>query len=109
MTAEVEQVQATKRCAKCKADKSFQEFSKKRTNTDGYQKYCKACCKQYKQDNKGKLLAYQKKWCAENKEWLSEYGKGYDIGNYDKEFKSNQRLYNELGAGTSRESTYGNG
>lgn len=93
MTTEVQQVQATKRCTKCKADKSFQEFSKKRTNTDGYQKYCKACCKQYKQDNKEKLLAYQKKWCAENKEWLSEYGKGYYAANILKKTEYHRATY----------------
>ena len=106
MTTEVEQVQSTKRCAKCKAEKSFQEFSKKRTNTDGHQKYCKLCCKQYKQDNKEKLLAYQKKWCAENKEWLSEYGKGYYSANLLKKSEYHRATYVKIKNDAARYQKY---
>jgi hypothetical protein len=93
MTTEVEQVQATKRCGKCKVEKSFQEFSKTRISSDGHQRYCKSCCKQYKRDNREKLSAYQKKWCAENKERLSEYGKGYYAANLLKKSEYHRQTY----------------
>ena len=71
MTTQTEQVQATKRCGKCHADKIFAEFSKTKRNHDGHQRYCKACCKQYKRDNWEKLAAYQKKFYSENAQELS--------------------------------------
>jgi transposase-like protein len=93
MTTQTEQVQATKRCGKCYADKIFSEFSKTKRNPDGHQRYCKACCKQYKQENRKKLSAYQKKWCAENKERLSEYGKDYYAANLSKKAEQHRATY----------------
>ena len=55
----------TKRCPKCKQNKSPSEFQKDRTRKDGLQCYCGQCQnrnrKQYYQQNKTKVLQYQKK------------------------------------------------
>ena len=45
----------TKRCPKCGLDKLITDFSVDNRRKDGHQPYCKACNKQYTEDNKEAL------------------------------------------------------
>ena len=49
-----------KRCSKCKQMKSVSEFYVFKKGKDGFQSYCKACDKKYKQGEKSK--SYQKRY-----------------------------------------------
>lgn len=46
-----------KKCSRCKETKPFTEYDTAKRSKDGFQNYCRSCCK-----------AYQKKWRAENRE-----------------------------------------
>lgn len=54
----------TKVCSKCGMEKWSSEFAKNISRKDGLQTYCKechnACCRDYKQNNKEKIQAYNK-------------------------------------------------
>ena len=60
-----------KKCGKCKETKDFSEFSKNKTQKDGYQNRCKACAKQYRDANKAKILKYRQ----DNKDYYAECNK----------------------------------
>lgn len=52
-------------CVKCNKLLPIECFSKNRTTKDGYQTYCKQCCKEY---NDGYYKDYNKKYWKEHKE-----------------------------------------
>ena len=72
-----------KRCSTCKETKDFSEFSKNKNHKDGLQYKCKACNKQYRQDNKRKIAEYKKQYCDNNKAKIAEYGKQHRDNNKD--------------------------
>ena len=69
-----------KKCSKCKKEKSFSEFSKRKSSKDGLHLNCKSCNKQYYEANKEKIKQYQE----ENKERIAEYKKQYNESNKEK-------------------------
>lgn len=61
-----------KKCAKCGEEKSFEEFNKAKGRKDGLNPYCKACCREYRNVNREKILAQKKAHYYENVEILRE-------------------------------------
>jgi hypothetical protein len=59
-----------KTCSKCKVEKPFEEFGKRKNN---YQSSCKECHNKYYQDNKEKKTEYYKKYREDNKEKRKKY------------------------------------
>lgn len=108
-----------KLCKKCNTSKEFLEFSKKKSNKDGLNNWCKECNKEYLKnyylENKDSLndktkSNYQikseyyklksKEYRNENKEYYSEYHKNYyldnkeDLLDYKKEhYLNNKDIY----------------
>lgn len=67
-----------KKCSKCKDIKSIDNFSFKKN-------YCRTCgnlmSRNYKQQNKEKISAYNKEYKTSHKKEISEYNKKYDNAN----------------------------
>lgn len=77
-----------KYCSKCKSHKEFSLFSKNKCHPDGFDNWCKACKKGYKdqyyQKNKDKIIAYANEYHASHPQERKEYLQGYWLENKDK-------------------------
>jgi len=62
-----------KTCSKCKEEKSISEFSKHNSRKDLLQRYCRPCVKLYNAANKEERSAASRQWRKENKEKLLDY------------------------------------
>ena len=58
----------TKRCTKCDRTKPLEEFSKNRSNKDGFAYWCKSC-----------MAVYHKKYFAAHKEARATYMRAYNM------------------------------
>jgi hypothetical protein len=63
----------TKKCAKCKVNKTIEEFSKHKNCKDGLQTVCKQCHKEYTQNNKESIKQKGIKYRQKNKDSIKEY------------------------------------
>jgi hypothetical protein len=97
----------TKKCSKCREEKTLCEFGKDKSRGDGHKFVCKPCEKKkrntpqaqkaqkeqsraYYQANKEKILKRHKVWKEENRDYLKDYHKNYVIEN-----KEHKRAYDE--------------
>lgn len=108
----MDEVVATKKCAKCGEVKKIGEFNKNKRNKDGFQCRCKQCIKVdsqifYKnnkikillhyQNNKEKILKYAKEYRQSHKEYFDKYAKEYRqlnrnyFSEYGKEYRKNNK------------------
>jgi hypothetical protein len=68
-------------CSKCKEEKEVCEFSKDKSRKDGYDIYCKSCCKQKRQSinvNREKHRARQQKYYRNNINTVRVYKTKYE-------------------------------
>lgn len=94
-----------KKCNSCKETKELIEFSKNKSQKDGYNYICKSCAmikyhqnkekwkpksRQYKKDNKEKYAEYSRKWRKKNPERAKEVFNKWAKENPDK-VKQNNR------------------
>ena len=83
-----------KLCPNCGKSKSVSGFYRDKQTKSGYTCYCKICfikrCRKYQQDNRAKVLIYQRKWCKANKAKKRGYAKRYYGDN--KESERNRHL-----------------
>jgi len=89
----------TKKCSKCRKEKSVSEFHKDVTKNDGCHTFCKACTKQkskaYRENNLEKLKEKFRIWREENKEKARQFTKTWKDNNkdrikeYSKEWRKN--------------------
>jgi hypothetical protein len=70
-----------KKCSKCKEEKLFSEFSKHKSQKDGYHNQCKFCVKSYRELNKEKISDYNKKYYQCNREDIIAYHAEYYASN----------------------------
>ena len=80
-----------KRCGKCKIDKQFDEFCKNNRYKDGRHDTCKACRKEYNNNNQDKIIEYNNA----NKEKKRKYSKEYRNKNQDKINEYNKQYYSD--------------
>jgi hypothetical protein len=59
---------ALKRCTKCRREKPRAEFSRDRSRPDGRYPQCKACVRQWHQDNAKRLAEYNRRWREANRD-----------------------------------------
>ncbi len=72
----------TKKCSgPCGEVKSFTDFSKDKSRKCGRHPYCKLCQKQYREDNKDKLLKQKKEYYEDNKEEICKKQRQYNTDN----------------------------
>ena len=76
-----------KRCSKCKTERDKKQFNKCKGNSDGLQKVCKICQKEWRDNNKEYIKKYNTEYYIKNEEKLKEYDKKYNIENKDKRKK----------------------
>lgn len=67
----------TKVCRTCKIAKPAKDFANNKTATDGLQRECKQCQREYRKANKDRNIAYQKQYYKDNKKQLLEQAKEY--------------------------------
>ena len=84
-----------KRCSTCKIEKSFEEFSKCKSKTDGCQSHCKVCVKEYRNQNKEKISEQRKEHYEQNKEKILERNKEYREQNREKILERNKEYSKE--------------
>ena len=73
-----------KKCSKCKEEKPFEEFRKRKTSKDGRRASCKECQKQHYKNNKEKILEHRKQYYENNREKILEHRKQYRENNKEK-------------------------
>ena len=77
-----------KTCTKCGETKPFTEFYKRKGSKDGYRSDCKSCrrahVRQYYQENKEKVIEYNRWYKEEHKEERKEYNRRYNQENKEK-------------------------
>lgn len=68
-----------RRCSKCGKQKLFSAFYKDKRDKSGFTCWCKQCCKEYQQSNKGKQAFHRanKKYCQTHKKQRNEYSRKY--------------------------------
>jgi len=85
-----------KTCSKCRAKKVFTDFRKRKDSKDGFRNECKECLaiinKEWKLNNKEKVLEDRKKDYAKNKERYKCKAKEWNKENVDKK-KETSRKY----------------
>lgn len=87
----------TKICNKCKIEKDKICFSKCKRLKDGFQSMCKACSKDYRENNKAAIAISKKSHYENNKNDILQYQKEYyktnkkDILIIQKEYKANNK------------------
>jgi hypothetical protein len=82
-----------KTCVKCGETKEYSQFNKSASRNDGYHPYCKACCKQYRDENRERILAKKKEQYRENIELSREKLRTRYRLNSEKIKKYNQDFY----------------
>ena len=91
----------TKVCTKCCKRKKLSEFNKDKTKKDGYYSSCKKCNKkrdkEYRQNHKHEIDAYQKEYRQSNKEYFRQNNKEYYQLNKEKllEYRAKYRENNK--------------
>tara|TARA_Y100000593_G_scaffold72819_1_gene133788 strand:- start:248 stop:883 length:636 start_codon:yes stop_codon:yes gene_type:complete len=87
----------SKVCGKCGEEKLLEEFHKDKNKKYGRHSRCKACRRQYQQENKEKIAEYYKQYCEENKEKRAEQQKQYQQENKERraEYVKNRRKNDE--------------
>ena len=60
-------------CNTCKEEKPRTEFTKDRTKKEGLRSQCKACGKQYRQENREKISESNKQYRQENSDYFKQY------------------------------------
>ena len=84
-----------KKCFKCELEKPLEEFSKRRSSTDGRGSYCKQCdnerCRKYKRNNRKKISENRAKYYRLNKDHENERNKKWQSNNKDKVKKISSR------------------
>ena len=72
-----------KLCTCCNQTKDFTAFYKNKARADGHTIYCSACTsqrsKEWKQNNKERVAAYDKAWQQANKDKKSKNYKKYQV------------------------------
>jgi len=77
-----------KRCSNCNETKSYNEFWKNKSNTDGYEYYCKPCKKGKRNENP----EVDKRYYQKHKEIRIKYAIEYEAANREKS-RYNHKLY----------------
>jgi hypothetical protein len=87
----------TKQCRKCKNVKPVDGFNKHKYTRDGLRGDCKACAKQYRQDNKEAIVEQKKQYYQANKIAIVEKSKQYYQDNKEAvdEYKKQYRQTNK--------------
>jgi len=76
-----------KTCSKCKIEKEFSEFSKRKDSSDGYRNQCKICV-----NSNPNISLKKKKYYSKNKEAIKKRVKDWSNINQDK-IKENKKEY----------------
>jgi hypothetical protein len=82
----------TKTCTKCGLTLDLNEFYKDSRATDGKRSCCKECSKQYRRKNADKVLADNRAYYQENKEYFKRYMNEYFKTEKGKEVLRAERL-----------------
>lgn len=75
----------TKICSKCGRELPLTEYYKSKWNKDGFQNYCKECCKQH-----------NKQFRIDNPTYMKDYNKQYSINNTEYEIERRKRYYGTI-------------
>lgn len=84
-----------KRCSKCGENRELGKFGKRKVSRDGLRSHCKACRKQYYEENKEKILERQGQYNGENKEKRAAYEKQWRYENKEKVTKQKNKWHRE--------------
>ena len=84
-------------CNKCKVSKSFDEFAKDKSKSDGVQYTCRVCdsirAKAYRAANKVKVAVSKSKYWEDHKDTLKVKNKQYYEANAEKLSAGRKALY----------------
>jgi len=84
-----------KTCTKCDKRKKLTRFYKNRYFKDGYNYWCKICCKEYRLNNKKELKIYDKKYREKNKKIKQKYQKNW-LKNHKKQQQTYQKKHRNI-------------
>jgi hypothetical protein len=78
-------------CTKCNIEQIVSNFTKNSRNKNGLHHCCEKCLKEYRENNKERILEYGKIWRSENAEYIREYSKNIDRKEYHRNWKKINR------------------
>jgi len=84
-----------KTCSRCKKQKPKEEFSKAKCSSDGFAHWCKKCHKEYRRENKEKLIEWARKYRQKNPEKMLKYQREYHRKNKDRIIRWRKKHYQE--------------
>jgi hypothetical protein len=88
-------VMITKLCTTCNKYKKINDFYKDKKGKFGVVSICKECSKNYRLNNKEKILKNVKKWSLNNQEKVKKYKNKYYEKNKISILKLNKQIYNK--------------
>ena len=98
----LQKIKIMKTCSRCNLDKEFTEFIERKSAKDGFRNQCKKClaiiAKEWKLNNKEKVLQNRKKDYAKNSERYKRKAKEWVKDNKERKIKTDKDYYkkNEL-------------
>lgn len=84
-----------KKCIKCQELKNEVEFNKDKNAKDKLQHYCKKCCKEYKKENREKLLVQRKKYYIKNEKEIELQQKKFYKDNKEEILIQHKKYYKD--------------
>lgn len=81
----------TKKCYKCKIEKSLEEFGNLKSSKDGKRYDCKTCRKEFNIVNKERKKEYNQKYWIKNKNTVGENNKNYRDNNQNQIFEQRKQ------------------
>ncbi len=85
----------TKVCTKCGEEKGLEEYCKDKRFKDGLRSHCKACIREYRQENKERIKEQKKQHYQENKDRIKSRQKHYRQENKERINKYSKQHYQE--------------
>lgn len=85
----------TKKCGTCKEEKPIVDFNKDKSRTDGLQRQCKDCVREYRKSNRDRIQKQKAEYHKKNREKLREYDRKRRAENSEAESARSKQYYRE--------------
>lgn len=104
MTDSTPQLTPTKYCPKCKSIKPIDDFARDKSRRDEHCGHCKACHKEYSQENRLRLIQVSAEWQRNNRSRATAHVHKWRQSNPDKVVQAEKQRFK-----TNKEANYARG
>lgn len=85
-----------KTCSGCNLTKSLEDFSLRKSSSDGLQSKCKVCCAKYRKDNREQIKNYLQSKREQNREHYRELDRRYSRKKTLKKYGLTEEQYGQM-------------